>query len=92
LIEQAPAQFLERDHDVIAKRGALRKRAIPALDLRKRRTLELQFEIPVQRCPGGDVGQGQRVSEQKRLNELRRPQTFSILALDGVSKLASIGS
>jgi hypothetical protein len=23
LIEQAPAQFLERDHDVIAKRGAV---------------------------------------------------------------------
>src|SRR6266700_142358 len=65
LIEQAPAQFLERDHDVIAKRGALRKRAIPALDLRQRRTLDLQFEIPIQRRSGGDVGQGQRVSEQK---------------------------
>src|SRR5229473_6141889 len=65
LIEQAPAQFLERDHDVIAKRGALRTRAIPAFDPRQRRTLDLQLEIPVQRRSGGNIGQGQRVSEQK---------------------------
>ena len=80
LIEQAPAQFLERDHDVIAKRGALLKRAIPALDLRQRRTLDLQFEIPVQRCPGGDVGQGQRISEQKRTALKQSLQLFKCLA------------
>ncbi len=65
-MSEAPAQFLKRDHDVILKCWAFLQRAIPALELRQLRPLDLQFEIPIQRRSGGNVGKRQRVSQQKR--------------------------
>jgi hypothetical protein len=62
-VVQPPAQFLERKHDVLAKRGALLQRAVPAIDLRQSRPIDLQFEIAVQRGAGGDVGERQRVAQ-----------------------------
>src|SRR3981081_3642581 len=63
LIIQPSAQFLERNHDVLAKCLVLLQRAVPAFPLRQFRTLDLKFEVSIERGADRYVGQGQRVSQ-----------------------------
>jgi hypothetical protein len=81
-IEQAPAQFFERDHDVLPERFALLQRPIPAFHRGKRRPLDFQFVISVQRRAGSNIGKRQRIAEQEGI---LLEQSLQLLEMPGAT-------
>jgi hypothetical protein len=73
LIIQPPVQFLERNHHMLGKRPVLLQRAVPALHLWQRRTLNLELEVTIQRGADWYIGERQRVVLSFSAGMLRHP-------------------
>jgi hypothetical protein len=89
LIIEPAVQLAERDHDVFAIGGAFLEPPIPCLDIRDRRPLDLDLEIPVERGCRRNIRQGQTFSAQERtvgehpIEQSEMPRTSPDLGGDG---------